>query len=122
MMPKRCWNVLVVASVVVCTGCAVQNHFTALASKNVNLENMRIDKAASKGMVTGDDCSHIIIIFPTSGPPTLEAAADKAVESVGAQLLADASANFYWFYIPLIYGATCWTVSGEAYDTFGASH
>jgi hypothetical protein len=122
MKPKRCRNVLGMALAVMCTGCAVQNHFTALASKNVNLDNMKIDKAASKGVVTGEDCQHIVIFFPTSGPPTLEEAADKAVEPVGAQLIVDASTNFYWFYLPLIYGATCWSVSGEAYDTFGTSH
>ena len=122
MRPKRCRNVLVMTSVVMCAGCVSHNHFTALASKNVNLDNMKIDKAVSKGMVTGEDCQYTVIFFPTSGPPTLEEAADKAVEPVGAQLIVDVSANKYWFYVPLIFGEWCWSVSGEAYDTFAASH
>jgi len=102
-------------------GCTWHGDFSAVASKNVNLDDMRIDRSLSKGRVAGKDCQHIVILIPTGGPPTLEEAVDRAVEPVNANLLTDASVDFYYFYIPLIYGQSCWLVEGDAYDTFESS-
>lgn len=99
-------------------GCAWQGDFTALASKNINADDLRIDRSKSKGRVTGEDCQQVVILFPTSGPPSIEEAADNAVESVNAQLLTDVRVEYSSFYFPLVFGQTCWQVEGDAYDTF----
>lgn len=99
-------------------GCATRSDFTAISSKNVNLSNMQIDRAKSKGRTSGEDCQHIIILFPTGGPPTLDEALDRALEAKRANILTDAVVEFNSFYIPYIYGQTCWKVEGDAYDTF----
>jgi hypothetical protein len=98
--------------------CATRSDFTAISSKNVNLSDIRIDRSKSKGRVQGEDCQRIIIIIPTSGPPTLDEALDRALEGANANLLLDAVVNFRSFYIPYIYGETCWEAEGEAYDTY----
>ena len=99
-------------------GCASRGDFTALSSKNVNLSNFKVDRSKAKGRAQGQDCQHIIILIPTSGPPTLDEAIDRALESKQANLLLDAVVNWDYFYIPYIYGRTCWRAEGEAYDSF----
>lgn len=100
------------------TACATRSDFTAISSKNVNISNMKLERAKSKGRTSGEDCQHVIIIIPTGGPPTIDEAIDRALESRGASLLTDAVVNFHYFYIPYIYGQTCWKVEGDAYDTY----
>lgn len=114
------WRLLsvTVPAIACITGCAVHSDLSAISSKNINLDEMRVDRAKSKGHVTGQDCTHIIAIFPTGGAPILEEAVDRAVESAGANLLTDVSVDYHWFYLPLIYGQYCWTVAGDAHDTF----
>ena len=99
-------------------GCATRSDLTAVSSKNVNLSNMQIDRAKSKGRTSGEDCQHIIIVFPTGGPPTLDEALDIALEAKQANLLLDAVVNWNYYYIPYIYGQQCWKVEGDAYDTY----
>jgi hypothetical protein len=99
-------------------GCASRSDFTAISSKNVNLTGMKIDPSRNRGRASGEDCQHLIIIIPTSGPPTLDEALDRALESKQANLLLDAVVDFHYFFIPYIYGQTCWRAEGEAYDTF----
>ena len=107
---------------VLCTtvfsGCASRSDFTAISSKNVNLSSIQIDHSKTKGKTTGEDCQHVIILFPTSGDATLDEALDKALEAKQANLLLDAVVNWNSFYIPLIYGQTCWNIEGDAYDTY----
>lgn len=104
--------------VVVLSGCATRSDFTAISSKNVNLSEIQIDRSRLKGRAEGEDCQHIIILFPTSGQATLDEALDKALEPKRANLLLDAVVNWNSFYIPYIYGQTCWRVEGDAYDTY----
>ena len=99
-------------------GCATRSDFTAISGKNVNLSNIKVDKSMAKGHTSGEDCLHIIIFIPTSGPPTLDEALDRALEPKQANLLLDAVVRHQWFYIPLIYGQECWKAEGVAYDTF----
>ena len=99
-------------------GCASRSDFTAISSKIVNLSNVRIDHNKLKGRTSGEDCQHIIILIPTGGPPTIDEALDQALEKKNANLLLDAVVNWHYFYIPYIYGQTCWDVEGNAYDTF----
>jgi len=114
---KKCYLYLLLFGIVV-SGCATQSNFTALSSKNVNLSNIQIDRAKSKGRSSGEDCMHIIILFPTGGPPTLDEALDNALEPKRANILLDAIVEHNFFYIPYIYGQECWKVKGEAYDSY----
>jgi hypothetical protein len=100
------------------TGCSVRSDFTALSSKNVNLASIKVDKSKSKGRAYGEDCMHIIVFIPTKGNITLDEAIDKALESKHANLLLDAKVEISAFYIPYIYGKSCWTAEGDAYDTY----
>jgi len=99
-------------------GCASRSDLTAISSKNVNLSQLKLDRSKSKGRTSGEDCQHVIIFIPTSGPPTLDEAVDRALEAKQASLLLDAVVNWHYFSIPLIYGQTCWRAEGDAYDTF----
>jgi hypothetical protein len=112
------WIIFLSLILLVLGGCASRGDFTALSGKNVNLSNLKVDKTMSKGRTSGEDCTHIIIFIPTSGPPTLEEALDQALEAKQANLLLDAVVKWHTFYIPLIYGQTCWHVEGMSYDTF----
>jgi hypothetical protein len=99
-------------------GCATRSDLTAVSSKNVNVSDLRLDPSRSKGRAQGEDCTHIIILFPTGGAPTIDEAIDRALESKGANLLTDAVVRYEYFYIPYIYGRSCWKAEGDAYDTF----
>ena len=98
--------------------CATRSDFTVISGKNVNLSDIRIDRSKAKGRTRGEDCMQIIIIFPTSGQPTLDEALDRALEAKKANVLLDAVVDFHSFYIPYLYGETCWEVEGDAYDTY----
>ncbi len=108
---------IVVLLTAVLGGCATRSDFTAISSKNVNLDNMRIDRSKSKGRTSGEDCVALILFFPTGGTPTLDEAVDRALEAKGANLLTDAVVNYhqYWF---ILGGQICWKAEGDAYDTF----
>lgn len=98
-------------------GCATRSDFTAISGKNVNLSDIKVNKSMQKGRTTGEDCQHVILIIPTSGPPTLDEALDRALEPKQANLLLDAVVKHSWFSI-LVYAQDCWKVEGVAYDTF----
>jgi hypothetical protein len=76
-------------------GCASRGDFTAISGKNVNLSNLKVDRTMSKGRTSGEDCTHIIIFIPTSGPPTLDEALDRALEAKQANLLLDAVVKWH---------------------------
>ena len=99
-------------------GCASHSDFTALSSKNVNLTGIELKKENSKGVSSGEDCQHIISFIPTSGPPALDEAIDRALEPMKGNLMLDAQVDWVSFYIPYIYGQTCWKVKGEVYDSY----
>jgi hypothetical protein len=113
----RC-NLYLCLFVIVVSGCATRSDFTAISSKNLNLSDVQIDRTRLKGRTSGEDCTHIIIFIPTGGPPTLDEALDRALEPKNANLLLDAVVDWNSFYIPYIYGQTCWNVEGDAYDTY----
>lgn len=100
------------------TACVSRSDFTAISGKNVNLSDVRIDRSKTKGRVQGKDCTYIVVIIPTGGPPTLDEALDRALESAQANVLLDAVVTYRTFYIPYLFGETCWEAEGDAYDTY----
>ena len=109
---------LLAALTILCSGCATTSRFTAASTKNVNVSDIKVDRSKFKGHTEGDDCQYIIIFIPTSGPPNMKEAMDRALENKGGNLLLDARIHYSRFIFPLIFGASCWTVSGDAYDTY----
>jgi len=107
-----------IVCLLVTSGCSSRSDLTAISSKNVKLDPLRIDPARSKGRAYGEDCTSIIIIIPTGGVPTIDEAIDRALESKSANLLTDAVVTWSSWYIPYIFGKTCWKAEGNAYDTF----
>ena len=95
------------------SGCStVLGDFTLLTSKNVNLNDFSTEEAEkSAEMVYGEDCGHIICIFPT-GVPNLKEAVDRALESKDAYMLTNARLKYTFFYIPYIYGQMKYEVKG----------
>lgn len=101
------------------TGCSWRNDFTALSTKNVNLDSIEIDKTKSKGRVEGRSCQRVVVVFPIDfETPNADDAVDSALESANAQILLDAVLEYESFYIPLIYGRKCFFAEGDAYDTY----
>jgi len=84
----------------------------------VNVSSFHIDRTKSKGRIKGEDCTAIIFFFPTGGPPTLDEAIDRALEAKEASVLLNVVVTYSSFYIPLVAGQTCWTVEGDAYDSY----
>jgi hypothetical protein len=113
-----CWVLLITFCMAMVSGCFSRGDFTAISGKNVNLSSLKVDRTMAKGRTSGEDCQHTVIIFPTSGPSTLDEALDRALEPKQANLLLDAVVKWHNFYIPYIYGQNCWKVEGVAYDTF----
>lgn len=114
-LPKTAAAMALLAALL--SGCATRSDFTAISGKNINLTSIRIDKAHAKGKAQGEDCEHVVIVFPTSGPPSLSEALDRALESKQGNLMLDAVVKHNWFYIPYIYGQECWKAEGVVYDT-----
>jgi hypothetical protein len=102
---------------IIFSGCASRSDFTAISSKNVNVSNIQIDRAKSKGKATGEDCTVYLFLWPVGGRPTLDEALDNALEPKQANILFDAVANWNIFHL-LIAGQECWKVEGEAYDSY----
>lgn len=109
---------LVISVVIGITGCATRSDFSAISSKNINISNLELKKQDSLGKVSGEDCKHIIVFFPTKVAPSIEEALDNAFSVNGGNILLDATAKYHNFYIPYLYGQECWNITGEAYDTY----
>lgn len=110
---------LITLTVCIVAGCSWRNDFTALSTKNVNLDNIMIDKSKSKGRFEGRSCQRVVFVFPIDfDRPNPDDAVDNALEEADAQLLLDAVLEYESFYIPLIYGRTCFFAEGNAYDTY----
>jgi uncharacterized protein YceK len=117
-MRKSLAGGLIAFALILVSGCSSTSSLTALSTKNVNLADMKLDRTRLKGHGTGQDCVRIFVVVPTGGVPNIKEAIDRAVESLKGNVLLDARVEYKSFYIPLIYGETCWTVEGDVYDTF----
>lgn len=100
------------------SGCVVRHgDFTVLSNKIIRLSEFELDKAdRAKGLV-GKDVQHIIIFFPTCGPPTLAGALDDAFEKGSGDVMTDAVVHSWAWYIPYIYGQAGWKVKGDVVKT-----
>ncbi|MBZ0166756.1 MAG: hypothetical protein K8I00_08100 [Candidatus Omnitrophica bacterium] len=104
--------------VLICSGCATRHgDFTVVSNKLVRTSNFDIGSVERKKNITGEDVQHVIIFFPTSGPPTLEGAIDDAMEKGDGDVMTDAVIKSWWFYIPYIYGKSGWSIKGDVVKT-----
>ena len=65
----------------------------------------------------GEEVTHIIILFPTGGPPTLEGAIDNALRKGKGDVMTDAVVHSWSWYIPYIYSQRGWSVRGDVVRT-----
>jgi hypothetical protein len=98
--------------------CVVRHgDFTVVSNKLVRLSEFEIDKAERQRRITGQDVQHIIIFFPTSGPPTLDGAMDNAFDEGDGDVMTDATIKSWGWYIPYIYGQQGWSIKGDVVKT-----
>ena len=103
---------LLLAGVLIAGGCSQRlGSFTVLSTKNVDLSNFSTQTAKGLDRVRGEDCAHIICIFPTK-VPSFEEAIDVALEENNAYMLSDAVVKFDSFYVPYIYGQSKYVAEG----------
>jgi hypothetical protein len=114
----RFWTVLVLFPLIIGNGCVVRHgDFTVASNKVLRLSEFELDKADRAKGVVGKEVQHIIILFPTSGPPTIEGAMDNALEKGGGDVMTDAVVKSWSWYIPYIYGQAGWSVKGDVVKT-----
>jgi len=115
---KKNLVILLLLTIVVSTGCVVRHgDFSVLSNKLMDLSEFEIDKADRAKNLVGKDVQHIIFLFPTGGPPTLEGALDEALEKGGGDIMTDAVVYSWSWYIPYVYGQTGWSVKGDVVKT-----
>lgn len=98
-------------SIVLSSCTARLGDFTVLSTKNI--EWSKANSYVRSDRAEGDDIAHIIIMIPT-GIPNLETAVDNAIQTIpGGVALLDAVVESHYFYIPLLYGQSGYTVTGN---------
>ena len=106
---------LAAISILAASGCVYRvGDFNALSTKNVTLENLKIDYKKAVNKIEGEDCKPIIFFIPT-GIPNLEDAIDDALNKGNGNLLLDASLHYTSWSI-LIFGNSCFTCKGTVYN------
>ncbi len=102
--------------VFLCVGCT-----TRMADLTVvSTRNVRGIDYVEKARIKGEDCSHIILVFPT-GVPNLEEAIDDALTKGHGDAMVDAVIYHKGFYIPPFYGQNCYQVEGTVVNTMEKS-
>ena len=105
-------------TLVALSGCVVRHgDFSVVSNKLLRLSEFELDKADRVKGVVGKDVQHMIIIFPTSGPPTIEGAMDDAFEKGGGDVMTDAVIKSWKWYIPYVYGQAAWVIKGDVVKT-----
>ncbi len=107
---------LVVALVGIGAGCVSRTPVSLVSSKTLAVTRINAANLTPRGPARGEDCQHIVVLFPTSGIPTIDEALDRALEPSQANLLMNGTVTYHYFYVPYVYGRSCWTAEGEAYD------
>ena len=115
-MRKTFVKSVLAASVFLLLGCSHTDSFTALSSKNVNVNSIKVDKTKLKAHSTGQDCKYIVFFVPT-GVPQVKEAIDKALESGLGNILLNARIEDSFFSIGM-FGKMCYTVEGDVYETY----
>lgn len=99
------------------SGCVQHiGNFSGLATGTYKAENINSSTLVVKD-ATGESCRSIIIFIPT-GVPKLDEAVSEALAKNNGDFMMNARAYNSWWWIPYIYGRTCWTIEGDVYSTF----
>ena len=98
--------------------CSVRHgDFTVLSSKLVRLSDFELSKADRVKDVEGRDVSHIIVFVPLKSNPSLDDAINDALEKADGDVMTDVVVNYWYWYIPYIYGQQGWRVRGDVVKT-----
>lgn len=110
---KRLLLGCLLCGVILLSGCSQKlGDFTLLTTQNVDLSNFSTYETTNSQKVRGEDCSHIIVVFPNK-IPNFKDAVDTALEENNAYMLSEASLRYEWFYIPYIYGQEKFIAEGR---------
>ncbi len=90
-------------------------NFSGLATGTYRSENINPSSLVSKD-VKAESCRSIIIFIPTGVPKLDEAVAEATSKNNGDFMMNARVYNSFWW-IPYIYGQTCWVVEGDVYKT-----
>lgn len=100
------------------SGCVVRHgDFSVVSNKLVRLSDFELGQSIHQKNAVGKDVQHVIILFPTSGPPTIEGALDDALDRYNGDVITDAVIKSWAWYIPYIYGQAGWSVEGDVVKT-----
>ena len=98
------------------SGCVQHiGNFSALATGTYRAENINSKALVAKD-VRGESCRSIILFIPT-GVPKLDEAVSEAVAKNNGDFMMNARAYNTFWWIPYIYGQTCWRIEGDVYKT-----
>lgn len=108
---------LIFLLVLLCGACSTHHgNFTVVSNKIVNVKDFDLTNSPKQKNVMGEDRKHIILWFST-GTPTVAAALNDVSRKTDTDLLTNASIEYSEWYIPLIYGQKAWIVRGDAVKT-----
>lgn len=97
-------------------GCSQHvGNFSGLAAGTYRPENITAANLVKKD-TSGETCKHIILVFPT-GYPKLDEAVSQATAKNDGDFMMNARVYSTHWYIPLLFGETCWKVEGDVYKT-----
>ncbi len=98
------------------SGCSQHvGNFSGLAAGTYRPENINNSNLVGKD-ITGKACKSIILFIPT-GYPKLDEAVSQATAKNNGDFMMNSRVYLDHWYIPLIYGETCWKVEGDVYKT-----
>ena len=111
-------RLVVLCTVLGVSGCVTRHgDFTVISNKLLWTTEFELNKADRVEGVEGKDVTHIILIFPIGGRPTLERAIDDALEKAGGDVMTDAVVRSWSWYVPYLYGQRGWAVRGDVVQT-----
>ena len=105
--------VVVVAALAL--GCATRttSHFAALSTERVPFINYETGDRRVPD-VAAEIVTHQIFWIPTNTrTPTLEATVDAALQRGGGNVIEDAEVEYWWVWVPFLYGQEGWRVRGD---------
>lgn len=107
----------VILLALLCGACTTHHgNFTLVSNKIVNVKDFDLTNSPKQKNAVGEDRKHIIFFYST-GTPTVAAALNDVFRNTDTDLLTNASIEYSYWYIPLIYGQRAWVVTGDAVKT-----